>query len=447
MNRWQRQAVIGIMRAQHGKNPFRMRKRKAEHRHLRMRHAREDRFRFHSKMAVGVSLIFLVFLLYTILANGLSAFLQTQIRLSITFSQEVIDPSGTDDREALQNADYRKLVNEALAIKYPEIQERREKMQLYALLSKGNSDRLRNKVLQNPDIIGTTQPVWLIASSDVDMLVKGKVTRRTPQDERRLKDNQIGWLDTLKKEGALRQVPNLTFFTRSDSRDPEMAGVLGAVVGSFLTILVCIAVAFPIGVGAATYLEEFAPKNRWADLIEININNLAAVPSIIYGLLALEVYLNVFGLQRSSPLVGGLTLALLVLPIIVITTRNALASVPGSLRYAATALGATKVQVTFHHTLPYAMPGIMTGTILSIARALGETAPLLMIGMVAFVADVPGGITEAATALPVQIYLWSDSPEIGFVEKTSACIIVLLVFLTLANALAVYLRKKFKYDW
>jgi len=237
------------------------------------------------------------------------------------------------------------------------------------------------------------------------------------------------------------------FLSGSDSTNPDIAGVWGATKGSMLTMLVTLAISFPMGVLAAIYLEEFAPKNRWTDLIEVSINNLAAVPSIIFGLLGLAVFINTLHIPRSSPLVGGMTLALMTMPVIVISGRNAIKAVPPSIRDAALAVGASPVQATFHHVLPLALPGILTGTIIGMARALGETAPLLMIGMRAFVATPPGGFSDPSSVLPMQIFLWSDEIDLGFVQNTSAAIIVLLVFLLAMNGLAIYLRNKFEVRW
>lgn len=272
-------------------------------------------------------------------------------------------------------------------------------------------------------------------------------TITTPEASRKITDREIVWLDRLKADGAITNTWNTIFFTSGASREAELAGVWGAVVGSFLTLIVTIGVAFPIGVAAAIYLEEFASKNRLTSLIEVNINNLAAVPSIVFGLLGLAVFLNFFGMPRSAPVVGGLVLALMTLPIIIIAGRASLRAVPPSIREAALGIGASKVQMVFHHVLPLAMPGIMTGTILGMAHALGETAPLLMIGMVAFIVDIPGGFTEPATILPVQIFMWADFPEPAFQQKTSAAIMVLLGFLILMNAIAVVLRKRFERRW
>ena len=273
------------------------------------------------------------------------------------------------------------------------------------------------------------------------------VTIPVPEDERRLKDLEIGYLLQLDHLGLVEYGLSTTFFTKGDSREAESAGIWGAALGSLFTLIVTLALAFPIGVMTAAYLEEFAPKNRITDLIEVNINNLAAVPSIVFGLLGLAVFLNFFGLPRSAPLVGGMVLALMTLPTIIIASRAALKAVPPSIREAAYGVGASKLQVLTHHTLPLAMPGILTGTIIGMAQALGETAPLLMIGMVAFIVDLPGGFTDPSTVLPVQIFIWADSPERAFEAKTSAAIMVLLTFLILMNALAVVLRKRFERRW
>ena len=277
--------------------------------------------------------------------------------------------------------------------------------------------------------------------------MKGHIKRDVAEGERRLKNKQLAWIDRLIAEERLEKRFNKTFFTVGDSREPELAGVWGAVMGSFFTLVVTLLLSFPIGVAAAVYLEEFAPKNRWTDLIEININNLAAVPSIVFGLLGLAVFLNFFSLPRSAPVVGGLVLTLMTLPTIIIASRSALQSVPPSIREAALGVGASKMQMVAHHVIPLALPGMLTGTIIGMARALGETAPLLMIGMVAFIVDIPTGFTDPSTALPVQVYLWADSPERAFVERTSAAIIVLLGFLITMNAAAVILRKRFERRW
>ncbi|MDX1655849.1 MAG: phosphate ABC transporter permease PstA, partial [Candidatus Competibacteraceae bacterium] len=318
---------------------------------------------------------------------------------------------------------------------------------LYALVSTGADFLLRDMVMANPELIGTTRELWLPADDELDMLIKGHIDRDVPEGERRINDQQLEWITRLEEQGRIEQRFNTTFFTSGDSRDPEMAGIWGAVMGSLFTMAVTLTLSFPIGVATAVYLEEFAPKNRWTDLIEVNINNLAAVPSIVFGLLGLAVFINFFGFPRSAPLVGGLVLTLMTLPTIIIASRAALKSVPPSIREAALGMGASRMQMVAHHVLPLALPGMMTGTIIGMAQALGETAPLLMIGMVAFIVDIPGGPLDPSTVLPVQIYLWADSPERAFVEKTSAAIMVLLGFLILMNTLAVLLRKRFERRW
>jgi phosphate transport system permease protein len=414
---------------------------------LARRHAAERRFRRYGLIAIGTGLLFLVLLFASIFANGISAFWQTQVALEIPFDAEVIDPAGTREPEALQSADYGALVRQALRAEFPEVTGRQEVRRLYGLVSSGAPFLLRDQVLADPSLVGTRQTVWVPADDDVDVLMKGGMGRDLPESERRLTDAQLGWIDRWIAEDRIELRFNRRFFTGGDSREPELAGVWGAVVGSFYTILVTLALSFPLGVAAALYLEEFAPKNRWTDLIEVNINNLAAVPSIVFGLLGLAVFINFFGLPRSAPLVGGLVLTLMTLPTIIIAGRAALKSVPPSIREAALGIGASKMQMVFHHVLPLAMPGMLTGTIIGMAQALGETAPLLMIGMVAFIVDIPRGVVDPATVLPVQIYLWADSPERSFVALTSAAIMVLLGFLIVMNALAVLLRKRFERRW
>jgi phosphate transport system permease protein len=330
---------------------------------------------------------------------------------------------------------------------FPQVRGRRDKRELYALVSSGASFQVRKMVMEDPEIIDKTLPVWVPADDDVDMLMKGHMARDVPEGERRLKDKQLAWIDELVKQGRIRKQFNKTFFTAGDSREPELAGIKGAAMGSFFTLIVTLLLSFPIGVAAAVYLEEFASKNRWTDLIEVNINNLAAVPSIVFGLLGLAIFLNFFGFPRSAPLVGGLVLTLMTLPTIIIASRAALRAVPPSVREAALGIGSSKMQMVANHVLPLALPGMLTGTIIGMAQALGETAPLLMIGMVAFIVDIPGGFTDPSTALPVQIFLWADSPERAFVERTSAAIMVLLGFLIVMNAAAIVLRKRFERRW
>ena len=302
-------------------------------------------------------------------------------------------------------------------------------------------------MIEDPKLIGTKEAVWVTASDTVDMLMKGHAERDAEGGAAGLQAKQVAWIDEMIREGRIEKRFNSTFFTAGDSREPELSGIWGATVGSFYTLLVTLLLAFPIGVAGAIYLEEFARKGRWTDLIEVNINNLAAVPSIIFGLLGLAVFIGFVGLPRSSPLVGGIVLGLMTLPVIIVASRSALKAVPPSIRDGALGVGASKVQTVFHHVVPLALPGMLTGAIIGMARALGETAPLLMIGMVAFIADTPGGIMDPATGLPVQIFLWADSPERAFVERTSAAILVLLVFMVLMNSVAIVLRRRFERRW
>jgi len=306
---------------------------------------------------------------------------------------------------------------------------------------------VRDAVVANPSVIGSTLTLAIPASDPFDQFNKGSISRDVPEDQRRVNDQQIEWFDQLVAEGRVSTPVNWGLLFNADSRFPELAGLAGAIVGSFYALLVCFIISFPIGIAAAIYLEEFAAKNRWTDIIEVNINNLAAVPSIVFGLLGLAVFLNFFGLPRSAPLVGGMVLALMTLPTIIIVTRNALKAVPPSIREGALGVGASKHQMIMHHVLPLALPGILTGTIIGLAQALGETAPLLLIGMNAFITSPPGGILDPSTALPTQIFIWADSPERGFVSLTSAGILVLLAFLIIMNSIAIFLRQRLERAW
>ena len=416
-------------------------------RRLKARYAAERRFRLIGLGAILFSLLALAVLLITIASNGFTAFRQTYLRLNVEFSAEQIAPVGTTDPQQIMQGNYGGIIIAALEKRFPEVQSRSELRRLQALISPGGDWQLARMVADDPGLIGTRADVWLPASSDIDMFVKEQVDTKAPEGERRVKDNQVRWIEALRADGDLELRFNSRFFTGADSREPELVGVWGGVVGSIYTLLVCLAVSFPLGIMAAIYLEEFAPKNRFTEIIEVNINNLAAVPSIVYGLLGLAVFIGFFGLPRSAPFVGGLVLALMSLPVIIIAARAALRAVPPSIRHAALGVGASPLQTVIHHVLPLGMPGILTGTIIAMAHALGETAPLLMIGMVAFIVDVPATPVDAATVLPVQIFMWADSPERGFVEKTSGAIIVLLVFLLLMNLTAILLRKRFERRW
>jgi phosphate transport system permease protein len=419
--------------------------------HLRRRHRAERRFRRAGVVAIGLALLGLATLLASIVWNGTSAFRATEIRLDVVFDPalfEGVAEAPPAERDALlAGSDYAALVRNALRSQFPEVEGRQPLRELVGLVSSGARNALRAAVVADPALIGTTHTFWLPADDEVDLYRKGAISRGSAESDRHLSDAQLAWIDRLDAQGRMRSVFATRFLTSGDSREPELAGIWGAVVGSFLTLLVTLSLVFPLGVSAAVYMEEFAPRNRLTDLIEVNINNLAAVPSIVFGLLGLAVFLGFFGLPRSAPLVGGLTLALMTLPTVIITARVAIEAVPPSIREAARGLGASPLQVVTHHVLPLAMPGILTGTIIGMARALGETAPLLMIGMVAFIVDVPHGIRDAATALPVQIFLWADSPERAFVQKTSGAIIVLLAFLIAMNGTAIALRRRFEKRW
>ena len=523
---------------------------------LGRRYRAERRFRFIGMSAVVIGLAFVAILFADIIGKGYSAFQQTYIRLTVDFAAEVIDPEGTRDRAVLSDANYLKLARDALAARFPEVTQRADKQALFGLLSPGAPQQLREMVMADPGIIGTTREVWVLADDDADMFMKGRSTPidiqrgaglaslipveggaddqiqvlstandfsdimsdlddfrtedrvdatspgaqeeltpempshlvaingglvkvqqatsaavigtlikllatatdaqpgqwatmrfGTPENDRRLKDPVVAWIYDLGEAGDIEKRFNSLFFTQGASREPELAGIAGALMGSFYTLVLTLLLSFPVGVGAALYLEEFAPRNWLTDLIEVNINNLAAVPSIIFGLLGLAVFINFFGIPRSTPLVGALVLTFMTLPTIIIASRSALQSVPPSIREAALGVGASPLQTQFHHVLPLAIPGMLTGAILGMARALGETAPLLMIGMVAFIVDTPTGFLSPSTVLPVQIYLWADSPEVGFVERTSAAILVLLAFLAVMNLAAVLLRRKFERRW
>ena len=408
---------------------------------LKRRYRAEKRFQVYGIVAISIALLFLVVLFTSIISKGYTAFEQTYIKLDIQLERSVFEGQN------ISRVNYPGLIKKTIYKMFPEVKGRRNKKALKAMISTGAAFQLREEVMENPDLIGKTVSIWVPADDDVDMLMKGHMRRDVTENERRLSDKQLAWIDTLIDAGRIRKQFNVTFFTAGHSREPELAGIWGAMVGSLFALAVTLVLSFPVGVAAAVYLEEFAPKNKLTSLIEVNINNLAAVPSIVFGLLGLSVFLNFFGLPRSAPLVGGLVLSLMTLPTIIIASRASLLSVPPSIREAALGVGASKLQTVSHHVLPLAMPGILTGSIIGMARALGETAPLLMIGMVAFIVDIPTSVTDPSTALPVQIFLWADSPERAFVERTSAATLALLVFLIVMNGLAVFLRKRFERRW
>jgi phosphate transport system permease protein len=413
--------------------------------HKRMR--AEKRFQWYGRGALSLAVVVLVLLIGSLVSTGYQGFVQTQVRIDIAFDPQILGTRDAGHIQKIRVSTYQRAAHIALKHMFPEVTEHAQRRALYELISINSGPAIRKILRGDHSLLGKTVQVWVPASSTIDMFKKGKIKASTPELERKISDQQIAWLERLETQDAVRMVFNQTFFTNGNSRLPERAGFLGAIIGSAFTLLICLTVVFPLGVMAAIYLEEFARKSRWVAVIEVNINNLAAVPSIVFGLLGLAVYINVMHIPRSSALVGGMTLAMMILPVVIIATRSSLKSIPNSIRDAARGLGASPVQVVWHHVLPLAMPGIMTGTILGMARAIGETAPLLMIGMVAFVADLPTGVTSPAAVMPVQIYLWASSPEMGFAEKTSAGILVLLVLLLAMNALAIYLRKRFETRW
>ena len=415
---------------------------------LNKRYAREKRFRLYGLVSICLSILFLALLMINIFSKGLPAFTSTYIKLDVTLDAQTLGLEANPTPEQIRAANYAATISESLNTLIPNVQERKQKKALKNLVSDDAQYELQRMVIADPALIGSTQSVWLLADDEIDMYHKGYVDRNAPEADRRIKDFQLAWLDKLEQENRLSSKFNSIFFTSGDSREPEQAGILSALMGSIYTMSLTLLFAFPLGVMTAIYLEEFAPKNNfWVDFIEVNINNLAAVPSIIFGLLGLAIFIQIFGMPSSSPLVGSFVLTLLILPTIIIASRAALKSVPPSMREAALGLGASKTQAVFHQVVPQAMPGILTGTIIGMAHAVGESAPLLMVGMVAFIVDVPHAVTDPATILPVQIYLWADSPERAFTERTSAAIIILLAFMIIMNLLAIVLRKKFEKRW
>ncbi len=403
---------------------------------LSRRHRAEQRFQWAGRFAILISLAFLVIMLGSIFRDASGVMRQSQIAVAVDLGPEAIDAAD------IANISFGKILKSAMRARFPDVMKRKDKKRLYNLVSPEASFEIKRQLTNDPALFGRVQTLWLTASDDLDLYLRGKIDTSLPENQRQISDAQIAWIKDLKQAGQIRRVVNWNFLTNGDSREPEIAGILSALVGSLFSLAVCFSLSFPIGIGAAIFLEEFAPTNRITSLIEVNINNLAAVPSIVFGLLGLSIFLGYFGLPRSSPLVGGMVLALMTLPTIIIAARAALKSVPPSFKQAALALGATPVQAVFHHVLPAALPGMLTGAIVGMAQALGETAPLLMIGMVAFIVDVPQSILEPATALPVQIFLWADSPERAFTEKTAAAIIVLLVLLIAMNLSVILLRRK-----
>ncbi|WP_371864043.1 phosphate ABC transporter permease PstA [Ciceribacter naphthalenivorans] len=417
---------------------------------IKRRYAAERRFRAYGIAAIAMGIFFLFMLLYTVVSTGYTAFQQTHINIPVEFSEKVIDPTGKrqSNPNVLIMANYPVLARNALAgILNVDPADRAGLKAVGEMISDSARVQLRDMVMQDPSIIGKTVEVSLLANANIDSAFKGQIDLSVDESNRKVSNEQLGWMNTLADSGALKKQFNTGLFVNGASSRPEAAGVGVALIGSAYMMLIVLVLALPIGVAASIYLEEFAPKNRFTDLIEVNINNLAAVPSIVYGLLGLAVFIGFAGLPRSASLVGGLVLTLMTLPTIIIATRAALKAVPPSIRSAALGLGASKMQMVFHHVLPLAMPGILTGTIIGLAQALGETAPLLLIGMVAFVADYPTTPLNPATALPVQIYMWANEAERAFVERTSGAIIILLLFLLVMNVGAILLRRRFERRW
>ena len=405
---------------------------------LKRRYNAQRRLKLYGVAAIVFALSMLGILLASVIATSWPAWTQTQVLIDVTLPEA---PAGGGE------PNFDALTNEAILASFPQAAEGAEARAVTSILSSGAQYRVHNLYREDPEGRGRTLAMWVPVSDDYEQLYEGVIDPATPEARRPLSDSEIEPFQTLQAEGRIRSVFDWGLFTNANSRFPELAGLKGAIIGSFYLLLVTFVVSVPVGVGAAVYLEEFAPKNKLTDFIEININNLAAVPSIVFGLLGLALFLGFFGLPRSAPLVGGLVLALMTLPTVIITTRSSLKGVPPSIREAARGVGASEIQVIAHHVLPLALPGILTGIIIGLAQALGETAPLLLIGMNAFITSAPDGILDASTALPTQIFIWFDSPERGFVARTSAAICVLLLFLSLMNLAAVLLRRRFERRW
>ena len=410
------------------------------------RRAKDNRLRLYGRISISLAVCFLLFLFYSIFSKGYSGFFQYYVTLDINFDRERIDPKGDLSENSLFDGDASVIVNESL---FSIIQPtgRKEKKQAKKIVSSGKDIRITKMVKNDPSLFGKITKVKFALDDDIDSFLRGYIKRETPESERRISNKVIEYVDKLNEEGRITYEFSDYILSGSASGNPEMAGIKGAFIGSMLTLSVCLLISFPLGIATAVYLEEISKKNKITEFIEVNINNLAAVPSVVFGIMGLAIFISIFGMPRSIPLVGGMVLALMTLPTIIISSRAAIRAVPPSVRDAAYGIGASKIQVIFHHVIPLAMPGMLTGTIIGMAQALGETAPLLMIGMVAFIVDIPNSIVDPGTVLPVQIFMWADFAERMFVQKTSAAIIVLLVFLISMNAFAVYLRKKLERRW
>jgi phosphate transport system permease protein len=426
---------------------------------MKRRNAAETRFRWYGIVAIVISLTTLAIMLFTIIRDGASAFTQAQLAFPVQLSAETLDPKGNRNRDEMAKVTtvgYQKVLAKALLAELDKrgiAQDGVSDKEIAEMISKDAPGQLRATVLADPALIDTTIDANVLAGGRVDGFLKGRVTLESAELDSNITPDQLRLAAQLKEAGILTSGFNWGFFTNADASDqrPEAAGLGVALLGSAYMMLLVLVMCVPVGVAASIYLEEFAPKNRWTDAIEVNISNLAAVPSIVFGILGLAVFINFAGLPQSSSLVGALVISLMTLPTIIIATRASIKAVPPSIRDAALGIGASKMQTVFHHVLPLAMPGILTGTILGLASALGETAPLLLIGMVAFVDNYPSappeGFLDPATALPVQVYSWASRADPAFIERSNGAIIVLLVFLVVMNVAAILLRRRFERRW
>ena len=414
---------------------------------LKKRKRQESRFKIYGLLGITTAVTFLCIILSSIFMEGKKAFLSTYIKLEVYFDPDIIYTDNDQKEEDIKFANFQKIIKNSLNSFFPEISDKGELRKLSNFISSSEEENLMKLVLKNKQLVGQKITLWLLASSKIDVINKNPDMELIAEEDRLISDLELNWLNEIRSANNIKSNFNKNFFVKADSTEPEQAGIWGSLVGSFFTLFVTLILSFPIAVAAGVFLEELAPKNKFTDFIEVNINNLAAVPSIIFGLLGLAIFLNVMHLPRSAPIVGGMVLALMTLPTIIIATRASLKAVPPSIREAAIGLGATKFQTVTHHVLPLSLPGILTGTIIGMSQALGESAPLLMIGMVAFIVDVPGSFLDSSTVLPVQIYLWKSTAARGFVELTAAGVMVLLSFLILMNGLAVYIRQKFEKKW
>lgn len=416
------------------------------HAGLAARKRKEKRFVWLGRGAIAMALFFLATLFISIGTKGIPGFFQYYVTLDVSLDRERLDPLGDMSDQSFFDGEAKKLVYEAIYASL-DAKGRNPKKAARKILSNGSDVRLVEFVKANPELLDTVQPVKLALDDDADSYLRGFISAETPERLRRVNDQQIEFLEKLKAEGRISYDMSDYLFFGSASRNAEMAGIKGAFFGSIYTLFICFIISFPLGVATAIYLEVFAPKNKFTEIIEVNINNLAAVPSVVFGILGLAIFINLFGMPRSVPLVGGIVLALMTLPTIIISSRASIKAVPPSIRDGALGIGASEMQATFHHVVPLAIPGMLTGAIIGMAQALGETAPLLMIGMVAFIVDIPNSVTDPGTVLPVQIFMWADFAERMFIQKTSSAIIILLGFLIVMNGIAIFIRRKLERRW